>query len=287
MSTLLVRAVRAASSLLILLPVLAPSQVLAQSSVDADIEEITVTSRYREENLSDVPDSITAFTVEDIEKYRIERINRIASLTPNLRFSDDQEVGVSTLVIRGVRQNRGTGQPPVSLRIDGVSATNNLLTTQELFDIESVDVLRGPQGALYGRNAIGGAVLISTRLPTDEPEYGLRIGAAQGEDFTLSGSASGPLGDDGVLYRASFRLQDREGQLGELFGHDLWWQIERSRDQYQVQPPFDQSADQRLCQLLAQVKRRVAKLLAQQRHGSGHEEGANGRDRAQPQLRGA
>ena len=130
-----------------------------------------VTSRYRAERLSDVPDSITPFTVEDIERYRIERINRVASLTPNLRFSDDQEVGVSTLVIRGVRQNRGTGQPPVSFRIDGVSATNNLLTTQELFDIESVDVLRGPQGALYGRNAIGGAVLISTRQPTDEPEY--------------------------------------------------------------------------------------------------------------------
>jgi iron complex outermembrane receptor protein len=177
------------------------------------IDEITVTSRYREEKLSDVPDSITAYTVGDIEKYRIERINRVASLTPNLRFSDDQEVGVSTLVIRGVRQNRGTGQPPVSFRIDGVSATNNLLTTQELFDIESVDVLRGPQGALYGRNAIGGAVLISTRQPTAEPEYRLRLAAAQGEDYVLSGSASGPLGDDGVLYRASVRLQDRQGQL--------------------------------------------------------------------------
>jgi iron complex outermembrane receptor protein len=77
------------------------------------IEEIRVTARYRAENLADVPDSITAFTVEDIERYRIERINRVASLTPNLRFSDDQEVGVSTLIIRGVRQNRGTGQPPV------------------------------------------------------------------------------------------------------------------------------------------------------------------------------
>ena len=71
-----------------------------------------VTSRYRAERLSDVPDSITAFKVADTERYRIERINRVASLTPNLRFSDDQEVGVSTLVIRGVRQNRGTGQPP-------------------------------------------------------------------------------------------------------------------------------------------------------------------------------
>ena len=197
---------------------LAPAdRSIAQSADDTAIEEIVVTSRYRAENLLDVPDSITAFTADDIRQHRIERINRVASLTPNLRFSDDQEVGVSTLVIRGVRQNRGTGQPPVSFRIDGVSATNNLLTTQELFDIESVDVLRGPQGALYGRNAIGGAILISTRLPTAEPEYGLRLAAAQGEDFTLAGSASGPVGDNGLLYRASFRLQDREGQLENAY----------------------------------------------------------------------
>ncbi|MGB5689589.1 MAG: Plug domain-containing protein, partial [Woeseiaceae bacterium] len=135
-----------------LLP-LASEPTRAQASEDA-IDEIIVTSRYRAEKLSDIPDSITPFTVDDIKRYRIERVNRVATLTPNLRFSDDQEVGVSTLVIRGVSQNRGTGQPPVSFRVDGVSATNNLLTTQDMFDIESVDVLRGPQGALYGRNAI-------------------------------------------------------------------------------------------------------------------------------------
>ncbi|MBT8102595.1 MAG: TonB-dependent receptor [Gammaproteobacteria bacterium] len=203
---------------LILCILLAPAeQGFAESQDTSAIEEIVVTSRYRAEKLSDVPDSITPFTLEDIERHRIERINRVASLTPNLRFSDDQEVGVSTLVIRGIRQNRGTGQPPVSFRIDGVSATNNLLTTQELFDIESVDVLRGPQGALYGRNAIGGAVLISTRQPTTEPEYDVRFSAAQGQDFTLAGSASGPVGDDGVLYRASFRIQDREGQLKNAY----------------------------------------------------------------------
>ena len=190
---------------------------IAPDSPDRAIEEIIVTSRYREERLADVPDSITAFTAQDIERHRVERINRVASLTPNLRFSDDQEVGVSTLVIRGVTQNRGTGQPPVSFRIDGVSATNNLLTTQELFDIESVDVLRGPQGALYGRNAIGGAVLISTRQPTETPEFNLRFTAAEGKDLTLAGSASGPLAGSDVLGRFSFRVQDREGQLQNAY----------------------------------------------------------------------
>jgi len=209
------RALRAATAFFVC--VTAFPQSHAQTIDDAVLEEIIVTSRYRAEKLSDVPDSITAFTAADIERHRIERINRVASLTPNLRFSDDQEVGVSTLVIRGVRQNRGTGQPPVSFRIDGVSATNNLLTTQELFDIESVDVLRGPQGALYGRNAIGGAILISTRRPTATPEYGFRVTAAEGQDYTIAGSASGPISSENVLYRASFRVQDREGQLRNTY----------------------------------------------------------------------
>jgi iron complex outermembrane receptor protein len=196
-----------------------PHEAGANVSDEAEprIEEIIVSSRYRAEKLSAIPDSITAFTRADIERHRIERINGVAELTPNLRFSDDQEVGISTLVIRGVRQNRGTGQPPVSFRIDGVSATNNLLTTQELFDIESVDVLRGPQGALYGRNAIGGAVLISTRQPTSEPEYGLRLSAAEGNDYILAANASGPLGSDKLLYRAAVRLQDRDGQLENAY----------------------------------------------------------------------
>ncbi|MBT8105029.1 MAG: TonB-dependent receptor [Woeseiaceae bacterium] len=200
-------------SLLTVAALAAADGSVVPDSGEAAIDEIVVTSRFRAENLSDVPDSITAFTPADIERHRIERINRVASLTPNLRFSDDQEVGVSTLVIRGVRQNRGTGQPPVSLRIDGVSATNNLLTTQELFDVETIDVLRGPQGALYGRNAIGGAVLVTTRRPTSSPEFGLRLKGAEGSDFTLAGSASGPLAGADVLGRFSFRLQDREGQL--------------------------------------------------------------------------
>ena len=213
------RALRAVKALIVCLPLLPLQTVQAQGTTEQDdfIEEIIVTSRYRAEKLSDVPDSITAFTSADIERHRIERINHVAALTPNLRFSDDQEVGVSTLVIRGVRQNRGTGQPPVSFRIDGVSATNNLLTTQELFDIESIDVLRGPQGALYGRNAIGGAVLISTRQPTATPEFGFRISAADGQDFSVSGNASGPLASERVLYRASFRVQDREGQLHNAY----------------------------------------------------------------------
>ena len=149
---------------------------------DSVIEEIIVTSRFRAEKLSDVPDSITAFTAEDVERYRMERINRVATLTPNLRFSDDQEVGVSTLVIRGVRQNRGTGQPPVSFRIDGVSATNNLLTTQELFDIESIDDVRGWL-----------VTVTATRPPLPLPPAASQASPATQSSAALARSRSGPI----------------------------------------------------------------------------------------------
>lgn len=185
----------------------------AESDIISGMDEITVTSRFRPENLQDVPDSITAFTAADIERHRIQRINGVAALTPNMRFSDDQEVGVSTLVVRGVRQNRGTGQPPVSFRTDGISSTNNLLTTQDLYDVASIEVLRGPQSALYGRNAIGGALLINTNQPTTEPEFNLRLSAAEGEDYIATGSASGPIAGNNLLYRTAFRWQDRDGQL--------------------------------------------------------------------------
>lgn len=206
-----------ATATALMMPLSAAGQADALAGDESGIEEIVVTARYRDERLQDIPDSVTVFGPDDIERYRIERINRVASLTPNLRFSDDQEIGVSTLVIRGVGQNRGTGQPPVSFRIDGVSATNNLLTTQDLFDVETVQVLRGPQGALYGRNAIGGAVLVTTRQPSADAEYQLRLSAAEGEDYAVAGSASGPLGDDSLRYRLSARLQDRAGQLENAF----------------------------------------------------------------------
>ena len=113
-STHPVRLWRAVASLCFCVLPWVPAATVAQEALvdDVEIDEIVVTSRYREERLADVPDSITALARTEIERYRIERINRVAEVTPNLRFSDDQEVGVSTLVIRGVRQNRGTGQPP-------------------------------------------------------------------------------------------------------------------------------------------------------------------------------
>lgn len=183
------------------------------SSASQELEEVLVTARRRTENLQDIPDSITVIDGARIERLGIDRLNRAASLAPNLRFSDDQEVGASTITIRGVTQNRGTGEPPVAFVVDGVPFNNSLLSTQDLFDVQQIEVLRGPQGALYGRNSIGGAIVITSRQPTVVPEARVRLRAAEGDDYRFDGSISGPIGSEALLYRVSLMAQERDGQL--------------------------------------------------------------------------
>ncbi len=183
------------------------------------IEEVLITARRRTENLQEVPDSITVFDQVAIEDAGIQRLNDVAALTPNLRFSDDQEVGVGTITIRGVTQQRGIGETPVAFVVDGLTVNNSLITTQDLFDVEQIEVLRGPQGALYGRNSVAGAINIATRQPTAKFESYVRTRAAEGNDLTIEGALSGPMASDHVLGRLAYYWQDRNGQLrNEMLG---------------------------------------------------------------------
>ncbi|MDZ4781030.1 MAG: TonB-dependent receptor [Planctomycetia bacterium] len=177
------------------------------------LQEVTVVARRREESLQRIPDSVTAFQAADLERAQVDRVKDFAAMTPNLRFSEDQEVGAGTMTIRGVTQNRGTGEPPVSITVDGVQMTNNLLLTQDLYDLGSIEVLRGPQGALYGRNAIGGAIVINSTPPTNETHITVKASVAEGQDYKASLGASGAIVDDKLLFRISGHYHDREGQL--------------------------------------------------------------------------
>lgn len=201
-----------------LLPLLAagplPAQQDARSGADdAAIDEVIVTARRRSENLQEIPDAITVFDRTTIEDASIQRMNDVASLTPNLRFSDDQEVGQSTITIRGVTQQRGIGETPLAFVVDGVTVNNSLVTTQDLFDVEQIEVLRGPQGALYGRNSVAGAVNITTRGPTRQPEGYVETRLADGDDYTVQAAVSGPLYSERVLGRLAIYDNDRDGQL--------------------------------------------------------------------------
>jgi iron complex outermembrane receptor protein len=175
------------------------------------LEEIVVTARLRAESSIEAPAAIKAFTAAEIDSAGIQTPHDYIALTPNMTVVQTQNPGNSFITIRGVSQARNSDMP-VSVVVDGVLMTNPAQFNQELYDIQQIEVLKGPQGALYGRNAIGGAVSIVTKAPTDDFEARLRLGADSGPGYMAQGTVSGPLGDAGKWkYRASLSLADTDG----------------------------------------------------------------------------
>jgi iron complex outermembrane receptor protein len=186
----------------------------AQEEVD---EQIIVTARRREESFQDVPIAITAFSEADIEAAGIERPQDFIGLTPNVTLVETQNQGTSFLTIRGISQARNS-EPSAAILIDGVLLTNPAQLTQELFDVQQIEVLKGAQGAVYGRNAIGGAIVITTREPGDSPEHRLKLGADDGDGLNFGLSSGGPLGDSDVLkYQASVSYYDTDGWIENTY----------------------------------------------------------------------
>ena len=109
------------------------------------------------------------------------------------------------------------GESPVAVVIDGVQQVTSRQLTQELFDLERIEVLRGPQGALYGRNAIGGAIVITTKKPSEQLEASAAAGYGKGDDYNLRGSVSGPLAGQALRFRVSGSYRDLGGYYRNLY----------------------------------------------------------------------
>lgn len=186
----------------------------AANEITADV--IIVTARGRSETLLDVPISETVFDAQAIEDANIQRVDDFIALTPGVTFSNAQDAGTNFISIRGLSQTRN-GEPPVAVVIDDVLQSSSISFDQPLFDLESVEVLRGPQGALYGRNATGGAILISTKMPTNELEGYVNLHAGTGGEFGAEGSLAGPIAEDQVLFRVSAKYVERDGYLDNVF----------------------------------------------------------------------
>jgi iron complex outermembrane receptor protein len=185
----------------------------SQPAVSAEgVEEIMVTARKREERLRDVPDSITALSAAAIEQSGVRTVKDVATLVPNLTIVETQQPGTELINIRGMGQIRN-GEPPVAVIIDGVQLSSGYQFTQDLFDVERIEVLKGPQGAVYGRNAIGGAINIVTRKPGNEFEGFVKGSYGTGDDFRLSAAVSGPIVADKLMFRASGSLRDFDGDI--------------------------------------------------------------------------
>ena len=178
------------------------------------LEEITVTARKRQESFQDVPVTVNAFSAQDIESAGIERPQDFIGLTPNITMVQTQNQGTSFITVRGISQARNS-EPSVAVLIDGVLMANPSQFNQELYDIEHIEVLKGPQGALYGRNAIGGAIIINTKEPTDQLEGKIMAGYDSGPGYKVRGSLSGPvpgMGDE-LKFAGSFSYFNTDGYI--------------------------------------------------------------------------
>jgi len=178
-----------------------------------ELTEIVVTARKRDESLQSVPVTVTAFTAETIKAAGIETPRDFVAMVPNMTIVEVQNVGNSFITIRGISQARNS-EPSVAVLVDGVLEPNPYEFDQELFDIKQIEVLKGPQGALYGRNAIGGAIIIHTADPTDHFTGEGKVGIGNGLSEKAQVAISGPIDSAGTLkYRASLNFYNTDGYL--------------------------------------------------------------------------
>ncbi|MEM9168419.1 MAG: TonB-dependent receptor [Pseudomonadota bacterium] len=212
-----------ATSLVGLGTVNALQPALAQTSADSEepTDEIIVTARGREESLQDIPESIIALDADDIEARGIFDIEGIVNQTPNFFVRETFRAGVTFFTIRGISTGQ-QGWAPITQVVDGVkTATLDAFNQGALIDIERVEVLKGPQGGLYGAGAIAGAINIVTQQPTDE-FTGQVIGSyGNGDDFQFRGTLSGPLIEDLLKFKISGYLRDRGGLVETIQGEPV------------------------------------------------------------------
>jgi iron complex outermembrane receptor protein len=186
-------------------------------SAQDEMETVVVTARKRDEVILDVPVAISAYNAQEIESAGILRPQDFIALTPNMTMVQTQNQGTSFIVVRGISQARNS-EPSVAVLIDGVLMANPSQFNQELFDIASIEVLKGPQGALYGRNAIGGAVIITTREPADEIGGMLMAGYDSGPGYKARVSVGGPVGgSDAWKFQLSGSYLDTDGYIDNPF----------------------------------------------------------------------
>src|SRR3569623_1591397 len=186
-----------------------------QAAPSQDGNGIVVYGLRRPDTLQDTPAAITAFNAQTIENAGIQKPADFITLTPNVNLVETQNVGNAFIIIRGITQARNS-EPSVAVVVDGVQQVNPAQFNQDLFDIQQIEVLKGPQGGLYGRNAIGGAIIITTKQPTDTLEGNLTVGIDNGFGFYTHGGVSGPL-SNGIKFRVSGLYKDTAGNIPNTY----------------------------------------------------------------------
>ena len=166
--------------------------VSPQLASAATIEEIVVTAQKRAESIQDVPISVSAFDTEAMEARQIDNFSDLQFNVPNVSYSKTFFSG-NNFQIRGIGNVlvAASADSGVAMHINDVYLNSPRIFETEYYDIEQVEILRGPQGTLFGRNATGGAVSVTSKRPTQEFKHELRATAGNYSEFNWGGASSG------------------------------------------------------------------------------------------------
>jgi iron complex outermembrane receptor protein len=202
-----------------------PVSAVAQESNNVEyMEEVVVTAQKKEQKLQDVGISVTVFSGETIEKLGLRQSTDVASQTPNFSVGyPNGENGVPSSFIRGVGLNDFgvTNSGPIATYVDDVYVASNAAQIFQLLDIERVEVLRGPQGTLYGRNATGGAINYIARKPGDQMEGIAKISIGTYNTSKIEVAYGGPVSEK-LGFRGAIVKNDSDGWLeNQVTGNDL------------------------------------------------------------------
>ncbi|OYW36174.1 MAG: TonB-dependent receptor, partial [Brevundimonas sp. 12-68-7] len=177
-------------------PVAAQDSPAAQTPQDASaIDDVIVTARRRSETLISVPVVVNVISAETLERNRADDLSRIGELTPTVVVGAYKSNGGGSVAIRGISSpaNQTGFEQAVSVAIDGVQTSDGRITQMGFFDLEQVEVLKGPQALFFGKNSPAGVISITSANPTDVFEAGIRAGYEfEGDETTIEGYLSGP-----------------------------------------------------------------------------------------------
>ncbi|WP_431078278.1 TonB-dependent receptor [Pseudomonas siliginis] len=188
----------------------------------SQLETVTVTTRRREESSQDVPTPMSVVSGQNLETQRVYRIQDLQQLVPsvNVAYMHARQSSVS---IRGLGNNPASDglEGSVGLYIDNVYLGRPGMAVFDLMDIEQLEVLRGPQGTLFGKNTTAGVINISTRAPSFTPERSIETSVGEDGYFQTKGTISGPLNDELAGRFSAYRTRSDGDIKNEYDGHDL------------------------------------------------------------------
>jgi iron complex outermembrane receptor protein len=173
-------------------------------------DDIVVTATRRSASLLDTPATVSVLTAATIEKAGITRPADFVRSIPNMMINQVDRAGEAFVTVRGLAQAR-SADSIVAVIVDGVQLASPEELNQELFDIDQIEVLKGPQGALYGRNAIGGAIVIRSKPPVDQLQASATVGYGNADAFKANGSISMPLVEEKAYLRVSAFQRSNDG----------------------------------------------------------------------------